>query len=104
LSNIADIVARNPVISGYDLVGIDGNAFSVIGYVRDAMKRSKWNHSDIGLIVDQMMSSDYSNLLNVASQIIYSSNDHDDDDHDDDDYDDDDYDDNYDDDDDEINF
>jgi len=72
-NNISDIISRNPSVSGYDLVGIDGNAFSVIGYVKNAMKRSKWNNSDIALVVDQMTSSDYYNLLNIASQIIYSS-------------------------------
>lgn len=49
----------------YDLVGVDGNAFSVMGYTSRALKQT--GHRDL---VDQMhkeaMSGDYDNLLCVC--------------------------------------
>lgn len=57
----------------YDLVGVDGNAFSVMGYTARALKQT--GHSDL---VDQMhkeaMSGDYDNLLYVCMKYIDIAN------------------------------
>ena len=84
MSDISDIVSRNPVINSdrFDLVGVDGNAFSIIGHVKQAMRYHKWSSSDIAAVTTLMMSSDYDNLLSVASSVIYSQSS--DDDYDDD--------------------
>jgi len=64
---------KNNLPKGYDLVGVDGNAFSVIGYVQSAMRSEKWAQDDISFVINTMMSSDYNNLLSVATQIIYAN-------------------------------
>ena len=57
----------------YDLVGIDGNAFSVMGYTARALKQT--GHRDL---VDQMhkeaTSGDYDNLLCVCMKYIDIAN------------------------------
>ena len=47
----------------YDLVGIDGNAFSVMGYVVSAMRECKFSKEDIDAYRQRAMSGDYNNLL-----------------------------------------
>ncbi len=58
----------------YDLVGVDGNAFSVMGYTSRALKQT--GHRDL---VDQMhkeaMSGDYNNLLCVCMKYMDIAND-----------------------------
>lgn len=61
---------------GYDLVGVDGNAYSILGYVKDALKRAKWSADDINAVMTIMKSSNYSNLLATACSVIYSKPDH----------------------------
>ena len=60
-------------MSRFSLVGVDGNAFSVMGYTAKALKRS--GHSDL---VDQMReeatSGDYDNLLSVCMKYIDIAN------------------------------
>ncbi len=57
----------------YDLVGVDGNAFSVMGYTSRALKET--GHRDL---VNQMqteaMSGDYNNLLCVCMKYIDIAN------------------------------
>lgn len=47
----------------YNLVGINGNAFSVMAYVRKAMKEQGFSKSEIDNYVKEAMSSTYDNLL-----------------------------------------
>lgn len=58
----------------YTLVGVDGNAFSVMGYTSRALK-----NEGLGHLVDEMrekaMASDYSNLLCVCDEYIDMAND-----------------------------
>lgn len=57
----------------YDLVGVDGNAFSVMGYTARALKREGLRD-----LVDQMhkeaTSGDYDNLLRVCMEYIDKAN------------------------------
>ena len=57
----------------YDLIGVDGNAFSIIGYTGRALKQT--GHRDL---VDQMRkeatSGDYNNLLCVCMKYIDIAN------------------------------
>ena len=57
----------------YSLIGVDGNAFSVMGYTANALKKS--GHRDL---VDQMYkeatSGDYSHLLLVCDRYIDIAN------------------------------
>ena len=57
----------------YDLVGVDGNAFCVMGYTSNALKRE-----GLGNLCDEMrmkaMSGDYNNLLCVCMDYINKAN------------------------------
>lgn len=60
--------------SKYNLVGIDGNAFSIIGYVRRAMQQQKFTNSEINDYVKDAMSSDYTHLLGVSVDMVEKCN------------------------------
>ena len=54
----------------YTLVGIDGNAFSVMGYVRRCMRECNCTNEEMKDYTSRAMSSDYNNLLCVSIEII----------------------------------
>jgi hypothetical protein len=58
----------------YNLVGIDGNAFSVMGYVRSAMKAEGFSQKEIEAYTKDAMSSDYSYLISVSCDMIDECN------------------------------
>lgn len=58
----------------YDLVGIDGNAFSIMGYVLKAMKECGCNKVDQAIYVEKAKSGDYDNLLAVSMEMIDKCN------------------------------
>lgn len=57
----------------YCLVGVDGNAFSLMGYTARALR-----NEGLGNLVDEMrrraMSSDYNNLICVCDEYITMAN------------------------------
>ncbi len=54
----------------YDLVGIDGNAYSIMGYVQKAMKEQGFSQEEINSYLDDAKSSDYNHLLAVSMDMI----------------------------------
>ena len=54
----------------YDLVGIDGNAFSVMGYVDKAMFEQGFTKAERTAYQKRAMSGDYDNLLCESVQMI----------------------------------
>lgn len=55
---------KGPII--IDLTGPDGNAFALMGYAKEFGKRLlNWDQQKCNKIIDEMMSSDYENLLQV---------------------------------------
>ena len=58
----------------YNLVGIDGNAYSVMGYVIKAMKRERFSKSEIDDYRADAMSDDYNHLLSVSAEMIDKCN------------------------------
>ena len=54
----------------YTLVGVDGNAFAVMGYVRRAMKRCRKTGAEIDAYSKDAMSSDYNHLIAVSIEMI----------------------------------
>ena len=58
----------------YDLVGIDGNAFSIMGYTRKAMKEQGYSDFDIKAYADRAMQSDYSHLIAESDKVIQECN------------------------------
>ncbi len=59
----------------YSLVGVDGNAFFIIGYVTRAMKREGFSKEEIDEYRHQAMSGDYSNLVVVSADYVEMCND-----------------------------
>jgi len=59
----------------YSLIGIDGNAFSIMGYVQRAMKEVNLKETEMQKYRNDAMSSDYNNLLRISQIIIEKCND-----------------------------
>ena len=45
------------------LVGIDGNAFSIMGAFSKQAKKEKWTKEEIDTVLGNAMNSDYNHLL-----------------------------------------
>jgi len=71
ITNLIDKYQDN-LPDGYDLVGVDGNAYAIMGYVKSALRKCRWSSEDINAVIAQMTASDYNNLIHVASRIIYA--------------------------------
>lgn len=60
-------------MSKYTLVGVDGNAYSIMGYTSDALKRE-----GLGNLNDEMFkkatSGNYSNLIAVCAEYVQMAN------------------------------
>lgn len=57
-------------MKAYTLVGVDGNAFSIMGYVTSAMRKAKMSREEINEYTKEAMRSDYNNLLVVSCEMI----------------------------------
>ena len=58
----------------YSLIGIDGNAFSIMAYVTNAMKQCGYSRNAIQCYRDEAMSDDYDHLLNISCVMIDNCN------------------------------
>lgn len=56
----------------FSLVGLDGNAFALLGAFRKQARKEKWDVEEINNIVDEAMSGDYDHL--VATLNMYCDN------------------------------
>ena len=54
----------------YSLVGVDGNAYCVMGYTARAMKREGFSKEEVDEMYNKAESSDYNNLLRVCMDYI----------------------------------
>lgn len=48
-----------------NLVGLDGNAFSLMGSFSGNARRQGWSKEEINLVLEKCMSGDYDNLLST---------------------------------------
>lgn len=58
----------------YSLIGIDGNAFSIISYVINAMKQCGYSRDAINMYKTDALSGNYNNLLSLSIQMIDNCN------------------------------
>ena len=58
----------------YNLVGIDGNAYSIMGYVIDAMKEEGFSKAERDEYLRDAMSADYNHLLCVSIDYVEQCN------------------------------
>jgi len=49
------------------LIGVDGNAFSIMGIFQRQARREGWSKQEIGLVLTEAKSSDYDHLLATIS-------------------------------------
>jgi hypothetical protein len=49
------------------MVGLDGNAFSILGAFRRQAIKENWTKEEIKEVTDQAMSSDYSHLISTIA-------------------------------------
>ena len=54
----------------YSLVGIDGNAFNIMGYVTNAMREQRMPKKDRDAYCERAMSGDYDNLIYESMLVI----------------------------------
>lgn len=52
------------------LVGMDGNAFAIMGRVSCALRKAKVPQEEIDAYLEESMSDDYDNLLQTAMQWV----------------------------------
>ena len=50
------------------MVGLDGNAFSIMGAFQRQARREGWTKEEIGTVLDKARSGDYYNLINVIAE------------------------------------
>ena len=58
----------------YDLVGVDGNAFAVMGYVSNAMRRSGFTSKERDEYLADAQSDGYNHLLAVSVDMVEKVN------------------------------
>lgn len=62
-------------MKAFNLVGIDGNAFSVMGYVQRAMRTANFTREERDQYLADAQSSDYDHLLSVSVKMVEKVND-----------------------------
>jgi len=51
-----------------ELVGLDGNAFALMGAFRRQARKEGWNQEEIKEVLDECMSGDYDHLLSTLME------------------------------------
>lgn len=62
-------------MKAYTLIGINGNVYSIMRYVRAAMDDANMTNDDIDAYIKDATSSDYNHLLAVSCEMIDRVND-----------------------------
>lgn len=58
----------------YSLVGVDGNAYCLMGYTQGAMKEQGFSKKEIDETMDEAMSGNYMHLVAVLNSKIHLCN------------------------------
>lgn len=58
----------------YSLIGVNGNAFSIVSYVSEAMRKCQKTRKEIEIYQNEALSSTYEYLLSVSMDMIDSLN------------------------------
>ena len=59
----------------FDLVGIDGNAFNIMAYVKVAMREAGFSKKERSAYTEDCMRGDYDRLLIISEEMIERCND-----------------------------
>lgn len=52
-----------------ELVGLDGNAFCLMGAFRRQAQREKWTQEEIDAVIEEAVKGDYDHLLTTLSNV-----------------------------------
>ena len=58
-----------------NLIGLDGNAFALMGAFRSAAREQGFHKEDIDAVINDCMTGDYDHLLNVLMENTVNEND-----------------------------
>lgn len=58
----------------YSLVGVDGNAYALMGYTMNAMEKEKFTSDEINAMISDAESGDYNHLICVCNSWIIKCN------------------------------
>ena len=58
----------------YTLVGVDGNAYAIMGYTQRAMRQTGFSKDEIDQMLDEAKESDYYHLIAVCNGWIDKCN------------------------------
>ena len=58
----------------YNLIGVDGNAYAIMGYVAKAMRKEGYSKEEIEAYFEDAKSSDYNHLVSVSGAKIREIN------------------------------
>lgn len=53
-----------------NLVGLDGNAYSILGAFQVEARKQDWNEQEIETVYNEAMSGDYDNLLRTMMKYV----------------------------------
>lgn len=60
------------------LVGLDGNAFALMGAFSKAARKQGWEKKEIDVVLEKCQSGDYDNLLRTLMEVCEDDEDEDD--------------------------
>tara|TARA_R110002020_G_scaffold14346_10_gene51050 strand:- start:1138 stop:1365 length:228 start_codon:yes stop_codon:yes gene_type:complete len=63
------MITKNGLAEG-NLVGVNGNAFAVLGYTKERLRKANWPSSDIFKVMAIAKRSDYDNLLCTCVSVL----------------------------------
>lgn len=66
---IKELIEKNGKAPG-TLIGVDGNAFAVIGYVQRQLNRNGWSYAETQIVVNEMMAGTYENVLVTGMSVL----------------------------------
>ena len=66
---------RVHMIEKFSLVGVDGNAFSIMAYVKTVMREAGFSKEERSAYIENCMRGDYDRLLILSDEMIDRCND-----------------------------
>ena len=66
---IQELIEKNGKAEG-TLIGVDGNAFAILGYTDRQLMRAGWPREDIKQVMDTAMSGDYNNVIATCMSVL----------------------------------
>lgn len=66
---IEQLIENNGKAEG-TLIGVDGNAYAILGYTERQLKRASWPKEDIKQVMDTATSGDYNNVIATCMSVL----------------------------------